>query len=85
MNKRQMQVLLPCASVYVVTVNLVLPSLQHHHLPEITTPVSPQSASNNTNLERPPESQIYTMAGIFLALAVACSGFIALTVDKLDR
>ncbi|KAF0288150.1 UNC93-like protein [Amphibalanus amphitrite] len=43
------------------------------------------SASNNTNLERPPESQIYTMAGIFLALAVACSGFIALTLDKLDR
>ncbi|XP_043202638.1 UNC93-like protein [Amphibalanus amphitrite] len=44
-----------------------------------------ESASNNTNLERPPESQIYTMAGIFLALAVACSGFIALTLDKLDR
>jgi len=44
-----------------------------------------EAASNNTNLERPPESRIYTLAGIFLGLAIASSALIALLVDNLGR
>ncbi|XP_043230217.1 UNC93-like protein isoform X2 [Amphibalanus amphitrite] len=43
------------------------------------------SAVNNTNLERPDEVRIYTLAGIFLGLAVLSSVLISILVDSLDR
>ncbi|XP_037084786.1 UNC93-like protein [Pollicipes pollicipes] len=42
-------------------------------------------ASNNTNLQRPSTTKIFTLAGIFLGLAVASSILIAVFVDSLRR
>merc|ERR1719193_371859 len=44
-----------------------------------------EAASNNTNLQRPDETKIYTLAGIFLGLAIASSVLIAILVDNLGR
>ncbi|XP_063602289.1 UNC93-like protein [Penaeus indicus] len=41
--------------------------------------------NNNTNLEKPPEAQIYTMASIYLACALLSSVIIAVFVDPLTK
>ncbi|XP_069973711.1 UNC93-like protein isoform X2 [Penaeus vannamei] len=41
--------------------------------------------NNNTNLAKPPESQIYTMASIYLACALLSSVIIAVFVDPLTK
>ena len=43
------------------------------------------AGANNTNLQRPDETRIYTLAGIFLGLAVLSSVLIAYLVDSLER
>lgn len=43
------------------------------------------AAANNTNLERPDEARIYTLAGIFLGLAILSSVLISILVDNLNR
>lgn len=43
------------------------------------------AANNNTNLEKPPVAQIYTMASIYLACALLSSVIIAVFVDPLTK